>query len=72
MQRIARAWRAFWSEDGVKPPDPPKDFSEFLRHDFAQVQVSGKEKAQPRFKMSERNRRKMDRIRQRVAELRGQ
>lgn len=47
---------------------PPQDYAEILGKGFATKKEAGK----PRWKMSARNRRKLERIRQRVRQLRGQ
>lgn len=48
--------------------EKPPDYAETLQKQFSTQKVAGK----PRWKMSARNRRKLERIRQRVRQLRGQ
>jgi hypothetical protein len=46
----------------------PQDYAEILKKNFATITDP---KAKPRFTLSERNRIKLERIRQKVGELRG-
>ena len=49
---------------------PPQDYAGILKDQYASMQVKG---PQPRrYKMSDRNRKKLEKIRQRVKQLRGQ
>jgi len=48
---------------------PPQDYAGMLQNQYASIQVKGKPR---RYQMSERNRKKLERIRQRVKQLRGQ
>jgi hypothetical protein len=56
--------------DEMRDEKPAEDFAEILKKHFATIQntTGGK----PRWVMSEKNRRKLERIKQRVDELRGQ
>lgn len=48
----------------------PVDFAEFLKTQFGTMQVQGKEKST--FRMSDRNRKKLEKMKRKAAELRGQ
>ena len=51
-----------------KEPEAPQDFAEILRQHFAGIQDP---KGRSRFQMSQRNQRKLEKIRERVRQLRG-
>lgn len=46
----------------------PEDYAEILRKHYATIK---RPDGRPRYRMSERNRRKIERIRRKVAEMRG-
>jgi hypothetical protein len=49
---------------------PPEDFAQILKKHFQTMQNT-QSPGPPRYRMSERNRRKLEKIRQRVEQLRG-
>jgi hypothetical protein len=49
---------------------PPEDFASILKKHFQTMQNTAEPGGKPRYRMSERNRRKLERLRQRVEQLR--